>query len=103
MITRPLILLAGLVPTLLAPSPAPAQERLPAPALRCGEVAAVVTRRGAVLVGTGPFTYARLVRDTGFCTIEETTRPFFGPSADAPQCFLGYECRDRFNEGRDRN
>ncbi|WP_407520644.1 hypothetical protein [Methylobacterium oryzisoli] len=78
-------------------------DRIPAPALPCGQTLAAVNQRGAALVGTGPYTYERLVRDVGFCTIEQTTEPYFGPSADVGQCFLGYRCKDRMTEGRRDN
>ncbi|ACL60847.1 hypothetical protein [Methylobacterium nodulans] len=91
-------LLALVLPAAALAQPAP--ERVPAPALPCGQVAAIVTQRGAALVSTGPYTYERLVRDMGFCTIEQTTEPFYGPSAEAGQCFLGYRCKDRATEGR---
>ncbi|MGY2049920.1 hypothetical protein [Methylobacterium sp. JK268] len=78
----------------------PATPRIAAPALRCGEVETLVNRAGAAIVATSPFTYERLVRDVGFCSIEQTTAPFFGPASDGGQCFLGYRCRDRSTEGR---
>ena len=78
-------------------------DRIPAPALPCGQVLAAVNQRGATLVSTGPYTYERLVRDIGFCTIEQATEPYYGPSANAGQCFLGYRCKDRMTEGRRSN
>ncbi|WP_018263814.1 hypothetical protein [Methylobacterium sp. WSM2598] len=95
--------LARILGLLLLPGTALARDlpnRVPAPALRCGQVLALLNQRGEAIVDTGPFTYERLVRDIGFCPIEQTTEPFFGPSADAGRCFLGYRCKDRMSEGR---
>jgi hypothetical protein len=93
----------GFSALLLVAGAAAAQERPYAPAMGCQQAAAIVSARGGVVIGTGPTTYERLVRDIGFCPREQTTQPFWTPTADNPQCFIGYRCRDRFTEGRDRD
>jgi hypothetical protein len=80
-----------------------AQERPYAPRLACQQVAALVAQHGAIVISTGPITYERVVKDESFCPVEETTAPFWTPSADNQQCFAGYRCRDKFSEGRDIN
>lgn len=76
-----------------------AQDRPATPALSCAQAAALVTRSGAIVLTTGPVTYARFVRDASFCPLPETTKPSFEATRDNPQCFVGYVCRDKFNEG----
>jgi hypothetical protein len=78
---------------------AQAQERPYLPSMSCGAASALVTQRGAILAGTGPQTFERLVAHGGFCTIEQVTAPAWERTADNPQCFVGYRCRDRFTEG----
>jgi hypothetical protein len=96
----PRLALPLLALTLPATALAQSTARIPGPALRCGAVLAAVNQQGAALVDTGPTTYDRLVRDVGFCGIEQTTEPLYGPAADTPQCFLGYRCRDRMDNRR---
>jgi hypothetical protein len=82
---------------------ASAQPRLATPDLSCAEAAGLVARVGAIVMTTGPFTYARFVRDGGFCPLPETTRPAFETTRDVPRCFVGYTCHDRFTEGASRD
>lgn len=83
--------------------PAIAQERPYTPRLSCNTAAGLVATRGAVVLGTGPQTYERVVADGRFCSIEETTAPAWELTADNPQCFVGYRCKDKFNESRGRD
>jgi hypothetical protein len=53
-----------------------------------------VLSRGAVVLGTGTYTYDRYVSDRRFCEINETIFPAFVPTRDTPQCPIGYICRD---------
>ena len=69
--------------------------------LTCAAAAGLVARAGAVVMSTGPLTYLRIVRDGGFCTIEETTRPDYEATCDERQCFVGYRCVERLQEGRE--
>jgi hypothetical protein len=99
-----ILVCAGLMPGL-----AQAQGREQAPArpdttaLTCAEASALVMRAGAVVMSTGPITYARFVRDVGFCPTPETTRPSWEATRDNPKCFVGYICHDKFNEGPGRD
>lgn len=82
-------LAAGL---LAACMPALAQSRPDTLTLSCQAVRALVAREGRVLLGTGPNVYDIYVRDASFCQNEETTRPAFLPTRDAPQCPIGFAC-----------
>ncbi len=82
--------------------PVAAQPRLATPDMACAEAADLFARAGAIVLTTGPFTYARFVRDGGFCPLPETTRPAFEVTRDVPRCFVGYTCHDRFTEGEGR-
>lgn len=79
------------------------QGRPATPALSCAAAADLVARSGAIVLTTGPFTYARIVRDGGFCPIPEVPKPAFEVTLDDPKCFVGYVCRDKFNEGGGRD
>jgi hypothetical protein len=76
-----------------------AQGRPYTPTMSCRAAAALVAAGGSIVLGTGPNTYERVVLHGGFCSIEETTAPAWEPTADNPQCFVGYRCKDKFNEG----
>lgn len=93
-------LLAG---ALLVPAVALAQGRPATPLMTCAEAAALVAREGAIVLDTGPYTYARFVRDGGFCPLPEAPKPSFEVTRDNPKCFVGYVCRDKFNEGSSRD
>jgi hypothetical protein len=71
-----------------------AQQRPLTPNLTCGQARQIVAANGAVVLGTGTYTYDRFVRDGRFCEVNETTEPAFVPTRDAPQCLVGYRCRD---------
>ena len=81
---------------------AAAQNRPHTPSMSCGDAAALVAARGSIVLGTGPNAYEKVVVDGGLCSLAETTSPAWVPTADNPQCFVGYRCKDKFNEGRDR-
>ncbi|WP_264050195.1 hypothetical protein [Methylobacterium flocculans] len=83
--------------------PVSAQARPATPSLTCAEASALVTQAGAIVMSTGPTTYARFVRDGGFCPLPETTQPAWERTRDDPTCFVGYTCRDKFNEGQGRD
>ncbi|HEV2557005.1 MAG TPA: hypothetical protein VGU45_00095 [Microvirga sp.] len=86
-----LAVLPVLLPVLLA-TEAFAQARLQTPRLGCANVQQIVASQGAVVLGTGGFTYDRFVRHRGFCQRDEYTEPAYVPAADTPQCFAGYRC-----------
>ncbi|MEZ0170330.1 hypothetical protein [Microvirga sp. TS319] len=54
----------------------------------------LVLRRGAVVLDTGPVTCERFVRTGSECAIEQYSEPVWVPSADNPQCPVGFRCRD---------
>lgn len=59
----------------------------------CAASQALVVSRGAIVLGTGGYTYDRFVADGRFCEITEYTEPAYVPSLDTPQCFVGYRCK----------
>jgi hypothetical protein len=75
-------------------SSAVAQNRPFTPSMTCDQTRGLVYARGAVVLGTGTYTYDRYVRDQSFCEINETIDPRYIPTRDTPQCFVGYVCRD---------
>ncbi len=76
---------------------AQAQPRPMTPAMACAQAQQLVLRNGAIVLGTGTYTYDRYVRDLSFCQIDESLRSAWVPARDTPQCFVGYVCRS----GRD--
>jgi hypothetical protein len=48
---------------------------------------------GAIVLGTGGFTYDRFVRDRSFCQFDESLDPAWVPSRDTDACFIGYRCK----------
>ena len=90
------------IPLLAFATAAAAQNRPHTPSMACRDAAALVAARGSVVLGTGPNAYEKVVVHGGFCSLAETTAPAWAPAADNPQCFVGYRCKDKFNEGRDR-
>lgn len=78
-------------------APALAQNRPQSVAMTCGQSAALVLRQGAVVLGTGGYTYDRYVSDKRFCQATETTRPAFVATRDNRACFVGYTCYEPSN------
>jgi hypothetical protein len=58
----------------------------------------LVAARGAVVLGTGGYTYDRFVRDRRFCEFNQYLEPAYAPSLDIAQCFVGYRCKDGPND-----
>ena len=85
----------------LAAGSALAQSRPQSVGMTCRAAAALVFQHGAIVLGTGGYTYDRYVRDRSFCEITESTKPGFAPTLDNPQCFVGYTCFEPTGE-RDR-
>lgn len=69
-----------------------AQTRPVTLGMSCARANALVTRQGAIVLGTGPYTYDRYVSSQAFCLSTEFARPAWVPTADTPQCFIGYTC-----------
>jgi hypothetical protein len=63
--------------------------------MSCSQVSRLVATRGAVVLNTGQYTYDRFVRSQAYCQPTEFTRPAWVPTADTPQCFIGYTCVDQ--------
>jgi hypothetical protein len=72
---------------------AQAQTRPLTVSMPCEASRQLVLARGAVVLGTGGYTYDRFVRDQSFCAIGEYTRQAFVLSLDTPTCFVGYSCK----------
>jgi hypothetical protein len=61
--------------------------------MSCGQARAIVASRGAAVLSTGTYTYDRFVSSRNFCEFNEVLEPVWVPSADTPQCPIGYRCR----------
>ena len=82
----------------LAATAALSQPRPMTPVMACSAARALVASQGAVVLGTGVYTYDRYVAHQGFCGLDQTTEPAYERSADTPQCFVGYRCVPRFRD-----
>jgi hypothetical protein len=78
---------------LLMGSDAWAQGRPVSTTLTCARAAGLVASQGAIVLGTGVYTYDRYVSGPNFCVRGEPTEPAWVPTIDNPQCFVGYLCR----------
>jgi hypothetical protein len=72
-----------------------AQSRPMTPALTCGQARSLVGGNGAIVLGTGRYTYDRYVSSRAFCEINETIEPAWVPTRDVAECPIGYRCVDR--------
>jgi hypothetical protein len=70
-----------------------AQGRPQSPERSCAANRQSVLANGAIVLGTGGYTYDRFVRDRGFCQFDEYADPAWVPARDTPQCFVGYRCK----------
>ena len=75
-------------------SAAVAQPRPSTLAMSCNQTRSLIAAQGAAVLSTGPTTYSRFVSTVGACQRGQTTTPAWAPTADSPQCFVGYRCRD---------
>jgi outer membrane protein assembly factor BamB len=87
--------LAVILPLLLIGAEAWSQSRPVSTTMGCARAAGIVSAQGAVVLGTGTYTYDRYVSGTNFCALGETIEPAWVPTTDNPQCFVGYQCRLR--------
>jgi hypothetical protein len=78
----------------LAATAAAAQVGPPTSQRTCGANRQLVMKEGAVVLDTGPSTYARFVRNGSECLVDQFPEPAWVPSSNNPQCFIGYRCRD---------
>ena len=69
-----------------------AQNRPSTTAMTCRQAASLVYARGAIVLGTGGYTYDRFVRDRSFCQVTEALESAWVPTRDTPTCFVGYRC-----------
>lgn len=70
-----------------------AQQRPMTPGLACAQAQQLVLRNGAIVLGTGTYTYDRYVRDLSFCQHDESLEAAWVPTRDTPQCPVGFRCR----------
>jgi hypothetical protein len=61
----------------------------------CSQARELVAAEGAIVLHTGPTTYDRYVGGNGQCALGETLEPVWVPTADTPQCPIGYRCVQR--------
>ncbi|KLK92197.1 hypothetical protein AA309_15680 [Microvirga vignae] len=71
-----------------------AQPRPLTTGMTCHQTKSLVTGSGAIVLSTGQHTYDRYVRSQAFCLQTEFAQPAWVPTADIPQCFVGYTCVD---------
>ena len=64
----------------------------------CGANRQLVMKEGAVVLDTGPSTYARFVKNGSACLVDQFPEPAWVPSSNNPQCFIGYRCKDGSDE-----
>ena len=69
-----------------------AQSRPQTIGMSCGQAQFLVANRGAIVLSTGQNTFDRYVSSQASCLSGEFTRPAWVPTADTPQCFIGYTC-----------
>ena len=87
----PQLAAARLLATLVT-APVEAQARPDTLALSCEEAAALVTKNGAIVLGTGPNIYDRYVSQIRYCSGAEQLKAEWVKTRDNPQCFIGYTC-----------
>jgi hypothetical protein len=79
---------------------AAAQSRPDTTRMTCAAAQALVTKRGAIVLGTGPSLFDRYVSSRAYCMSTELTEPAFAPTTDNRQCFVGYRCRERYGDDK---
>ena len=78
--------------SLAAVAPCYAQGRPSTTTMTCRAASDLMRARGEVVLSTGRDLFDRYVRGQSFCGPGETAMATFAPSADNPQCFVGYRC-----------
>lgn len=79
---------------LLAASAAHAQNRQNTVNMSCAQAQSIVTRSGAIVLGSGGQSFDRFVSSRSYCTPSEITKPAWVPTADVAQCFIGFRCEE---------
>ncbi len=77
---------------LLVSLTAPLAARPSTLAMSCRQAQRLVASHGAVVMSTGPHTYARFVRGPRFCETAEWAHSATAPTKDTASCSLGYVC-----------
>jgi hypothetical protein len=67
--------------------------------MSCNGARQLVASQGAVVLNTGPTTYDRYVSAVTQCVRGDTLDPAWVPTADTPQCSIGYRCVQRARPG----
>ena len=78
----------------LTATAAAAQVGPPTSQRTCSANRQLVLKDGAVVLDTSPSTYARFVRSSAECLVDQFPEPAWVPSSNNPQCFIGYRCKD---------
>ena len=74
---------------------ASAQQGMPQTrTMTCADVQALVAKRGAVLLATGPNSYDRYVRDNSYCSYPEQVNPEWVPTLNGSCNVGGGTCWD---------
>ena len=79
---------------ILTATAAMAQVGPPTSQRPCSANRQLVLKDGAVVLDTGPSTYARFVKSGAECLVGQFPEPAWVPSSNNPQCFIGYRCKD---------
>jgi len=87
------LLLALMIVTIS--SGALAQSRPSTLRMSCLQARGLVASQGAVVLSTSPTTYDRYVSGGNFCQWGERPEPTWIPTADTPQCHIGFVCAER--------
>lgn len=87
-----MVILAALLAALAA---VPAAAREDTRKMTCSEARDFVRREGATVIATSTFLYIRFVADQGYCERSQIALPAYAPTADDPQCAVGYRCAPR--------
>jgi hypothetical protein len=69
-----------------------AQARPDSLGMTCAQARGLVRSRGAVILGSGPNIYDRIVIDRRFCAITDGLQTAWVPTRDTRQCMVGYTC-----------
>ncbi len=85
--------IAVVVLTMLAAEAALAQSRPSTVNRPCAVNRQSVAANGAIVLGTGGFTYDRFVRNRSFCQFDEFVEPAWVRARDTASCFIGYRCK----------
>ena len=78
--------------SLVAMAAGEAQTRPSTTTMACRAANALVVSRGEIVLSTGRDLFDRYVAKPYYCGPGEDTVATFVPSADNPQCFIGYRC-----------